>query len=466
MRTGVRRMSSKYRRFLSRLLPDTTGRFREYSRKWLIVCVPLGLLTGLLVLALNEVVVRLLPGQAGGLQPGQGLTTDAFNASPAVAFALPFAGLLLAGIVLWRFASRPLLSGTEEVVEHYHQDEGPMGVREGAVKYLCAVLTVGLGGAAGLEGPSINAGGVVGSWMWARFRSTLGLARDDLRIILLAGASAGIAAVFKAPLTGIVFAIEVPYKDDIAKKAFLPSIISGVTSYATFVSVEGPRPLFSFAAGAGSFTALDLALSALLGLLIGLVAVWFSRAYSALRAGFASMSGHVVVRLAVGGAVVGAVALLVDLLYSGPFALGPGYELVQGALSGSYAVQFLAVILLLRMVSTAFTLGSGGVGGMFVPLVVFGSLTGSLFALLFGQSEAVFACVGLAAFMSAGYKTPLAAVTFVGDTTGSVSYLIPAMIGSAVAYVTSGSASVSDEQKLWEESPAPPPVKAASTPGQ
>lgn len=76
---------------------------------------------------------------------------------------------------------------------------------------------------------------------------------------------------------------------------------------------------------------------------------------------------------------------------------------------------------------------------------------GPFFGTLVHENVAVFACVGLAAFMSAGYKTPLAAVTFVGDTTGSVSYLIPAMIGSAIAYVVLGSTSVSQEQKLWEE---------------
>ncbi len=445
---------SKYRRFLSRLLPDTSGPFRAYSRKWLILCVPLGCLTGVLTIVLDELVRRVLLGgtSAQGLAPGY--VVRAVTYSPVLAFALPFAGILLTGFVLWRFASKPLLSGSDEVLDHYHHDVGPMSVKEGAAKYACAILTIGMGGAAGLEGPSINAGGVIGSWIWKGMKARLGLTRDDLRILLLAGASAGIAAVFKAPLTGIIFAIEVPYKDDIARKAFLPSIISGVTSYATFVSVEGTRPLFSFAAGTGILTATDLVLAAVLGLLIGFLAVWFSRLYNALRAGMSSLRGHFLTRFLVGGAVVGGVALLVDVLYSTPYTLGPGYDLIQGSLAGSYGVEFLVAILVLRMVATAFTLGSGGVGGVFFPLVVFGSLVGSLFGILVHQNVAVFASVGLAAFMSAGYKTPLASVTFVGDTTGSVSYLIPAMIGSAVAYVVSGGTSVSHEQILWEEPPS------------
>ncbi|MDG6990458.1 MAG: chloride channel protein, partial [Nitrososphaerota archaeon] len=93
--------------------------------------------------------------------------------------------------------------------------------------------------------------------------------------------------------------------------------------------------------------------------------------------------------------------------------------------------------------------------GIFFPLVVFGSLTGSLFALLVHSDVAVFASVGIAAFMSAGYKTPLAAVTFIGDTTGSVSFLVPAMVGSAIAYLVSGENSVSTEQRRWS---VPPPT--------
>ncbi len=445
-------MPSKYRRFFSRMVPETSGRFRDYSRKWLVIGIPLGFLTGLSAIVLNEVVIVLLFGGSSTSPYFPGYVLSLFDSSPAVAFLVPFAGLLVTGLILWRFASKPLLSGTEEVIEHYHsEEEGPMEVKEGLVKYVCAVFTVGLGGSSGLEGPSINAGAVVGSWFWRKFGTRLGMVRDDLRVVLLAGASAGLAAVFKAPLTGIVFAIEVPYKDDIAKKAFLPSIISGVTSYATFVSVEGSHPLFSFAAASGTFTLTDLILAAVLGVIVGLIGAWFSRFFNAVRKAMEYSKRHFLVRMVAGAAVVGGVALLADLLYKEPYTLGTGYALVQGSLAGTFTLEFLLVLLVLKMLATTFTLGSGGVGGIFIPLVVMGSLIGSFFAVLLHEDVAIFVSVGLAAFMAAGYKTPLAAVTFVGDTTGSVSYLIPAMIGAAVAYVVSGSSSVSAHQKLWEE---------------
>ncbi len=447
-------MSSKYASFLSRLNPDITGHFREYSRKWLLLAGAVGVVTGLITLLLDLVVRVLLLGNDFGQGGFTGLAITLYNAYPEASFFLPFAGILGAGVVLQKLASAPGVSGTDELLQHYHNDGEGVHTKEGAVKYLGAVLTIGFGGSAGLEGPSISAGGVVASWVWRHLSKRLSLTKDDLRILLLAGASAGIAAIFKAPLTGIVFALEVPYKDDLARRAFLPSIISGVASYVTFASVDGSTPLFSFVAANTSFSLLDIVLSAVLGVLIGVLAVAFSAMYHQVRGQLSSAKLPFLVKYVIGGAVVGLVALLVRVFYVGPYTFGPGYFVIQQGLSGTLSVQFLAAILVLRMVATAFTLGSGGVGGIFFPLVVFGSLAGSLFGILVHGDVAIFASVGIAAFMSAGYKTPLAAVTFIGDTTGSVSFLIPAMIGSAIAYIVSGDSSVSAEQRLWA---TPPP---------
>ncbi|HKT22537.1 MAG TPA: chloride channel protein, partial [Nitrososphaerales archaeon] len=335
------------------------------------------------------------------------------------------------GLVL-RKASAPNISGTDELLSQYHNSGEGVHTKEGSLKYIAAILTIGLGGSAGLEGPSISAGGVVASWVWRHLSGRLSLTKEDLRILLLAGASAGIAAIFKAPLTGIVFALEVPYKDDLARRAFLPSIISGVASYVTFASVEGATPLFTFATTAqAGFNLEDIVLSAVLGIVIGLLAVGFSSLYHLVRTRLVSDRLPRFSKYVIGGVIVGAVGLFVRSVYGGPFTYGPGYFIIQQGLSGGFTLQFLAAILVLRMLATAFTLGAGGVGGIFFPLVVFGSLAGSFFGLLVHGNVVVFACVGIASFMSAGYKTPLAAVTFIGDTTGSVSFLIPAMVGSA-----------------------------------
>jgi CIC family chloride channel protein len=444
-------MSSKYRRYVSRLIPGTSGHFGDYIRKWLVPAGAVGVGTGILTIVLDEVVRVLLLGNVLGEGGFTGYVIRFYDASPLASFLLPFVGIVAAGLLLRRFASEPYLSGTEEVLNHYHS--GGMGIRikEGVVKFVASVFTIGFGGSAGLEGPSINAGAAVGSWVWRSMPSRFGLTKEDMRTMLLVGASAGIAAIFKAPLTGIVFALEVPYKDDIARRALLPSIISGVTSYVTFASVEGSSPLFSFTSVATGFSLSDLVLATVLGAMIAVVAVGFCALFHATRKSLQVNKLPFMARFVLGAAGVGLIALVVRVFYTAPYTYGPGFELIQGSLSGGFAVQFLLAILVLRMLSTVLTLGTGGVGGIFFPLVVFGSLVGSLFGLLVHGNVAVFASVGMAAFMSAGYKTPLAAVTFVGEATGSVSYLVPAMIGSAVAYIISGESTVSSEQTIWEE---------------
>jgi len=432
-------------RFVSRIVPGVTGPFGELVRRWVPLAVAVGMITGLLVIVLDEGINVLLLGNGFGGGGFTGYAIRVYESSPLAAFLLPFSGLVVTGLLLRAFASEPYLSGTDEVLNRYHHGKG-LGLRDGAVKFLASFFTIGLGGAAGLEGPSINAGAVVGSWMWRRLSSRLALTDEDLRILLLVGAAAGVAAVFKTPLTGIFFALEVPYKDHFAGKAFIPSMIAGVTAYVTFASVEGTSPLFSFTQVASAFTLYDLVLASLFGVVVGVVAVLFSGFYRAAGALMRGVRIPFMARFALGGAGLGLIALASRVYYGMPYTFGPGYQVIQGALSGTFAVQFILAILVLRMLATALTLGTGGVGGMFFPLVLFGALVGSAFGLVLHGDIAVTVSVGIAAFISAGYKTPISAVTFVAESTGSIAYLIPAMVGSVVAYIISGRSGVSGEQ--------------------
>lgn len=437
-------------------MPTGTGPFRNYLRKWFVISAVIGILTGLTAVVLNFLIRDVFLGGLLGEGAGPGISLSLYSISPLFSFVLPFVGLTLTGLVLMKFTSSPTTSGTDEVLEHYHFSGTPLSVPEGFAKGICSILTIGLGGSAGLEGPSINSGGVIASWLWNRMKTRFGLTKEDLRVALLAGAAAGIAAIFKAPLTGIVFALEVPYKDDFARRAFMPAMISGVFSYVMFGSIVGFQPLFSFPT-ATPFTALDLGLTAILGLVIALLSVAFAAFFHRIRGLMRDMKLSIIKTTMIGGAVVGAVALIVRLSLAQPYTYGAGYGLIEESLLGQYGLPFLAAMLVLRFMATAFTLGTGGVGGIFFPQVLFGALTGSLFGTLVHGPVPLFASVGIAAFMSASYKTPLAAVTFVGDTTGSVSYLVPAMIASAIAYVVSGESSVSTEQTVWEEPPSKRP---------
>ena len=279
-----------------------------------------------------------------------------------------------------------------------------------------------------------------------------GLEPRDRRIMLISGAAAGMAAVFRAPLTGLVFALEMPYKDDLAHEALLPSLIASVVSYATLVAFVGSEPLFGFA-GSTSFRESDLMWSALLGAIIGLIAIVYDITFRRVRRFFVTLHIPHVAKLLIGGLGTALCGLLFVNLYDNSLIpIGPNYEAVREILAQSHPSQMLLVFAVLKLAATICSLGSGGVSAMFVPLLLAGGCIGNAFGQSVVHTNAVdlYAAVGMAAFISGGYKTPLTAVVFVAETTGGHSYLIPSLIGAAVAYAVSGEASVSGDQHLHE----------------
>jgi chloride channel protein, CIC family len=433
-RPGLR----KYTRVVHRDLSEV------YSRdlhKWLLVAPVIGVATGLVISAiaeiiLNEIWPRLLHyylGHHWSIVPGL------------------VVGFVLTGLIMQYATPDPDEHSTEEIIHSYHKDDGRVAMRPFLPKLLAAIATVGSGGSAALEGPSIYGGGALGSWLWAKLRR-IGLEARDRRIMLISGAAAGMAAVFRAPLTGLVFALEMPYKDDLAHEALLPSLIASVVSYATLAFFMGAGPLFDFAAGT-SFTGIDLLWSALLGLICGLACMVFTMAFRRARAFTVKVPGPHWVKLLVGGVLTGVCGLIFVSIYKdGLIPLGANYEAVGNILQNSHSSMELIVFGVLKLAATLFSLASGGVSAMFVPLFLSGGAFGTAFAqsLVHSPSLDLYAAVGMAAFIASGYKTPLTAVVFVAEATGGHSYIIPALIGAAVAYAVSGTASASGEQR-WHE---------------
>jgi len=260
------------------------------------------------------------------------------------------------------------------------------------------------------------------------------------------------AAVFRAPLTGLVFALEMPYKDDLAHEALLPSLIASVVSYATLASIIGSTPLFGFA-GTTTFRTSDIFWSAVLGLICGLVAMIFTITFRRVR----TFAIHAPIphtrKLVIGGVLTGICGLIFVSAYPGPLIpLGPNYEAVRLVLSQPHPSSELLFFALMKLLATLFSLGAGGVSAMFVPLFLAGGAIGSAFAqsIVHSSSFDLYAAVGMASFIAAGYKAPLTAVLFVAETTGGHSFIIPSLIGAACAYAISGEASVSGDQRLHE----------------
>jgi len=429
------------RRYTSLVNEDLTATYSRDIQKWLLVAPVIGILAGLIitviaVLVLDVIWATLLPYY--------------LNHHWAIVVGL-VAGFFVTGLLMQFRTPDPDEHSTEEIIRSYHEHQGDIDIGPFWWKLLAAVTTVGSGGSAALEGPSIYSGGAIGSWLWTRLRR-FGLETRDRRIMLISGAAAGMSAAFRAPLTGIVFALEMPYKDDLAHEALLPSLIASVVAYATLVSIVGAQPLFGFA-GSTSFRTIDVAWSALLGAGIGLIAIVFDITFRRVRMfSKASRIPHWL-KLTLGGLGTALCGLAFVTIYNGPLIpIGPNYEAVRYVLRHPLPTEVLLAFAALKLLATIFSLGSGGVSAMFVPLLLVGGSLGNAYAqsVVHVPTHDLYAAVGMAAFIAAGYKTPLTAVVFVAETTGGHSYIIPSLIGAAVAYAISGEASVSGDQHLHE----------------
>lgn len=432
---------SRLRRYLSVI---QRGFIEIYSRdlhKWLLIAPAIGVLTGLVVTGVAVIILKeLWPPLL------HYLLSHHWAIVPVLV-----AGFALAGIIMQCFTPDPNEHSTEEVIRSYHERQGIIGMHSFLPKLAAAVATVGLGGSAALEGPGIYGGGAIGSWLWKKFRR-LSLTPTDRRIMLISGAAAGMAAIFRAPLTGMVFALEMPYKDDLVHEALVPSLIASVVAYGTLITFLGSNPLFGFE-GAASFSGKDLLWSAVLGLVCGLITIAFDILYSRARAFAVRCSVPHWTKMAVGGLLTGICGLVFVSIFKGSLIpIGPNYEAVDKILTGRHATLELVLFGVLKLAATLFSLASGGVSAMFVPLFLAGDSFGTAFGQSFvhGTNIDLFAAVGMAAFIAGGYKTPLAAVVFVAEAVGGHAYIIPALVGAAVAYTVSGEASVSGDQRLHE----------------
>jgi CIC family chloride channel protein len=356
---------------------------------------------------------------------------------------VPAVGLLVAAVLLKTLGRGTSPSTADEYIKDYHDTEGQFAQRPVPARLLASVATLGSGGAMGFEGPSIYIGASIGSWIqshWPRAFS-----REDNKLLLVCGAAAGVAAIFKAPATGMVFALEVPYRQDLARRMLLPAMFSAASSYVVYVAVNGIKPLFPIS-GVPALDLRDLGGAAALGLLAGVGArgaAWLLRRAKAIAA-----SRSIAVRLPIVGVSLIAVFVATRALTHESLSIGSGYGAVAWALQPGHAVMTVLAIFLLRMAATTLAVGGGGVGGLFVPLVVQGALLGGFVGTLVHQPDPTFfPILGVAAFLGAGYRVPLAAVVFVAETTGRPGFVVPALIAAATSQLLMGESSVSPYQE-------------------
>jgi CIC family chloride channel protein len=362
----------------------------------------------------------------------------------AVQAAAPLVGLLVAAAVLRWLGKRASPSTADEYIRNFHEP-APLPAQPAPARVLASVATLGLGGALGYEGPSLYTGAVIGSTLQARFRRLL--AGEDAKLLLVAGAAAGVAAIFKAPLTGVVFALEVPYRNDFARRMLVPASVAAAVSYLVFVAFIGTAPLFAVT-GSPPFDLRDLGGAAVLGVMCGVSARVFTVALAAAKR--ISVRADPWVRAVAAGLGLGGLAAASFALFSQGLTLGPGYDNLVWALDPHRSVGLVLALLAMRAAATLLTVGGGGAGGLFIPLVVEGALLGRAAGGVFRAASNrtnFFPLIGVSAFLGAGYRVPLAGVVFAAEVSGRPGFVVPGMIATVVADLFMGAASASSYQR-------------------
>ncbi len=349
-------------------------------------------------------------------------------------------GLTIAGLSLAWVAGGAAPSTSDEYIRNFHEADRSLPLRPFAGRMLAGIATLGGGGAMGFEGPSLYLGAVIGSALQSRW--TRMFSRDDSKVLMVAGAAAGVAAIFKAPATGAVFALEVPFRDDTARRMLLPALVGAATGYLTFVTLLGTTPLFEID-GSPPFDLRELGGAVVLGLVCGFGARGFA-AFIRVTKSLAGR-GHPVVRVAVAGAVLIALLLISQAVFGETLSTGSGYRTLEWV-TENHSLVLILTLLAVRVMATSATLAGGGVGGLFIPLVVAGALVGDATATALDDTSNLFPLIGVAAFLGAGYRTPLAGVMFVAETTGRPGFIVPGLIASVASQLVMGNASVSPYQ--------------------
>ncbi|HVP92722.1 MAG TPA: chloride channel protein [Acidobacteriota bacterium] len=353
---------------------------------------------------------------------------------PVYYFLFAFIALVASYAIVKLFAhTKTTGSGTHLVLERYHLSNGEISVRDTVTKAVASILTLGFGGSAGPEGPSLLVGGSIASNVSRR----LGIRVHNLRRVFIAGAAAGLAAVFRTPLTGILFALEIPYRNDLDMETFIEAMVASIPSYLIAVLILGSERIFGNPVQA-QLSLMEIFLSLVLGLICGVYAIFFTRVFSGaeqIRTSIRKKAGDISVLL-LGTVILGVCG------YFSIYSIGVGIHFVDAIINGtSFTVAMILAIVLVKTLSTAITLNFGGSGGLFFPTIVIGAGIGFLFSSVTDANlKIVFAAVGMAALLSGTHKILLTPTAFVVETLGGV-YAIPALLASGVSYLVSGNAS-------------------------
>ena len=409
----------------------------------MLLAVAVGLLSGLAAVALKTIV------HYAGTFVTRMATDPSFiihHSSLIIIFLLPLIGIFLTVMFVRYIVRGDIGHGLPSVLLAISRNRSELPAKNMYSSLIASTITVAFGGSVGLEAPIASTGSAIGSNIgrWLR------LSPKSVRLLLGCGAAGAIAGIFKAPFAGVLFVLEV-FMFDLTATTALPLLIAALTASTVAYFTMGTEVQFKFTVEA-PFALSQLPFYAVLGVFCAMVSLYFLRVTDHVEGWFAKRKSPWV-KMLVGGLTLGVMVVLFPPLYGEGYAAltnllhGNPDSLFAGTLYSQWAgntwaiVIVLFVLILLKAIATATTIGSGGVGGTFGPSLVLGGLSGYFIATLGNQlglppqDTANFALVGMAAVMTGVMHAPFMATFLIADITGGYGLLVPLLTASAVTYL-------------------------------
>lgn len=346
---------------------------------------------------------------------------------------LPVSGAILLIPLSLAFPGEVNGYGFSRFLEVVNIRGGVIKIRNIFLKTLGPALTIGSGGSAGVEGPIAIIGGAVGSLIGQIFRTS----ENRMKLLIAAGCAGGIAATFNAPIAGVMFAVEIVLLGNYELSSFSAIVISSGIATVISRAFYGASPAFPVPQY-DLKSPLEIPFYIILGLIIGIIAVFYIRVFYRIKDQFESLRLHPQAKPVLGAFVVGAIGIFL------PQIMGNGYNFIDDALTGHILFPTIALLVFFKIIATSVTLGSGGAGGIFAPALFIGAMLGGSFGyvvhyLLPAQtaSPEAYATVGIGAFLAAVTHAPLTGIFLLFEMTGNYKIIIPlmfsAIIGTLVA---------------------------------
>ncbi|MGH8819632.1 MAG: chloride channel protein [Achromobacter pestifer] len=337
--------------------------------------------------------------------------------------AIPVVGCLIIGLMA-RYGSEKIRGhGIPEAMEAILIGKSRIQPKVAVLKPVSSAISIGTGGPFGAEGPIIMTGGAIGSLL----AQTIHLDDGERKTLLVAGAAAGMTAIFSTPLAAVLLAVEL-LLFEWKPRSFLPVAMAALVAAAARAFILDAGPIFAYA-GTLPFTPGHLLACAAVGVLAGLGSGVLTSLVYAAEDLFEKLPVHWMWWPAMGGLAIG-IGGLID-----PAALGVGYDNIRHLLAGDIAFQAVLLLLVVKVAIWSISLGSGTSGGVLAPLLIFGGALGALATPWLPQADPGFwALVGMAAMMGGTMRAPLTATLFAVELTGNVGALLPVMAASVFAY--------------------------------